>query len=199
MWQLCDAAVKELSVVKIIVDEIDEEKLYYKYSVIEGGNPNYESTSYTYKFELSEDGGCLCKLIGEFKTIGDYEPTDQDKVLSKEGFITTFMAIDAYLQANPNECAWISLFSMNFNHVFCVCFGPVVCWSVQFEMKVLELWFLRCLWNKNKSEGLIRNFIAFMGETRKEQLHLNLVFHSFDKLLKKKKQHHLKFPNIKSC
>ncbi|XP_039127285.1 major strawberry allergen Fra a 1-2-like [Dioscorea cayenensis subsp. rotundata] len=98
-------AVKELSVVKIIVDEIDEEKLYYKYSVIEGGNPNYESTSYTYKFELSEDGGCLCKLIGEFKTIGDYEPTDQDKVLSKEGFITTFMAIDAYLQANPNECA----------------------------------------------------------------------------------------------
>ncbi|KAJ0980842.1 hypothetical protein J5N97_009097 [Dioscorea zingiberensis] len=98
-------AIKELSVLKIHVDEVDEEKFHYKYSVVEGGNPNYESSSYKYKFEPSEDGGCLCKVSGEYKTIGDYEPTEQEKVLGKEGFLNTFMAIDAYLQANPNECA----------------------------------------------------------------------------------------------
>ncbi|KAF6162357.1 hypothetical protein GIB67_008486 [Kingdonia uniflora] len=63
-------AVKEANIVKNRMDELDQENFVYKYSVIEG-NDKYESSSFEIKLEASGDGGSVCKIGGEYTTVGD--------------------------------------------------------------------------------------------------------------------------------
>ena len=97
-------AEKILTHALIHIDILDEANYVYKYVVIEG-NPKYESNSFKVKLEASEDGGTLCKLSGEYKTAGDYVPTDEEIKVAKEGNVKMFKAVEAYLLANPDAYA----------------------------------------------------------------------------------------------
>ncbi|XP_077218956.1 major allergen Pru ar 1-like [Tasmannia lanceolata] len=97
-------AMKGVSYIKTRVDVLDENNFSYKYSVIEG-NENYESASYEIKLEGSSDGGSVCKIRGEYKTVGDYVPTEEESKAGKEGSVNMFKAIEAYLVVNHNAYA----------------------------------------------------------------------------------------------
>nr|ABK25705.1 unknown [Picea sitchensis] len=98
------AATKEFSYVKERVDEIDEEKLVYKYAVIEGGplGNNLIALSYEIKFVAREDGGCLITRTSNYETLPGAQ-FDEGKVKElKEKMNAMFEKVEQYLLSNPN-------------------------------------------------------------------------------------------------
>ncbi|OIC64556.1 hypothetical protein A7L55_18595 [Acinetobacter baumannii] len=97
-------AVKEFSYVKERVDEIDEEKLVYKYTVIEGGplGSKLIALSYETKFVAKEEGGCVISRTSNYETVPGAE-FDEAKVKElKENMNAMFEKVEQYLLSNPN-------------------------------------------------------------------------------------------------
>ncbi|KAF6176781.1 hypothetical protein GIB67_020503 [Kingdonia uniflora] len=97
-------AVKEVSIVKNRVDELDQENFSYKYTVIEG-NDKYESSAFQIKLEASPEGGSICKISGEYKTVDGHVPTEEESKTLKEGTLKMFKGIETYLIASPDAYA----------------------------------------------------------------------------------------------
>ncbi|RWR75045.1 major pollen allergen Bet v 1-F/I [Cinnamomum micranthum f. kanehirae] len=100
-------AIKEYSYWKDRVDAVDDQKHIFKYSVIEGGliGKKVKSTSFELKFDAAADAGSVCKLSGEYETIEDRLPTEEETKEMIGGMIGMFKAVEGYLLANPDAYA----------------------------------------------------------------------------------------------
>jgi len=95
---------KPFSFIKERVDEIDEEKLVYKYTVIEGGplGDKLISLSFEMKFVAKEEGGCVITRTANYETLPDAQ-FDEGKVKEiKENINIMFGKTEQYLISNPN-------------------------------------------------------------------------------------------------
>ncbi|KAJ8646741.1 hypothetical protein MRB53_008489 [Persea americana] len=86
---------------------VDDQKHIFKYSVIKGGliGKKVKSTSFELKFDAATDGGSVCKLSGEYETIEDRLPTEEETKEMIGGMIGMFKAVEGFLLANPDAYA----------------------------------------------------------------------------------------------
>ncbi|GLJ10568.1 hypothetical protein SUGI_0130880 [Cryptomeria japonica] len=97
-------ANKDFSYVKEKVEEVDEEKLVYRYSHVEGGllGKKVSSATYEFKYTPKAEGGCICSYVVHFDSLPGV-PQDDEKVKEIKDMSTAlFKKIEAYLLANPN-------------------------------------------------------------------------------------------------
>nr|ABK25903.1 unknown [Picea sitchensis] len=97
-------ANKDFSFVKERVDEIDEEKMVYKYTTIEGGSlgEKVSAASFEVKFVPRKEGGCVASWICNYETLPGAQ-LDEGKVKEiKENSIAMLKKIEQYLLSNPN-------------------------------------------------------------------------------------------------
>ncbi|KAL5713187.1 hypothetical protein ACHQM5_015289 [Ranunculus cassubicifolius] len=97
------SAVKEFAEVKNVVDVLDAENFVYKYHVV--GGKKFETLAIGIKLEASADGGSVCKVSGEYSTVGDYVPTEDEIKVAREGPVTLLKAVESYLLAKPEAYA----------------------------------------------------------------------------------------------
>ncbi|KAH9301082.1 hypothetical protein KI387_012665 [Taxus chinensis] len=96
-------AHKEFNYVKERVEEVDDAKLVYRYSHIEGGLLGKKVTSarYELKYTPKPEGGTVCSSTFYFDSLPGV-PEDQAKIEEvKEKSTALFKKIEAYLLANP--------------------------------------------------------------------------------------------------
>ncbi|KAJ0690788.1 putative Bet v I/Major latex protein [Helianthus annuus] len=86
------------------IDEIDENALTYKYTLIEGNgiSDKIEKVSYDIKFETSPDGGSIAKMTTTIYTHGDFEIKEVELKAGKEKMLGLYKVFEAYLINNPN-------------------------------------------------------------------------------------------------
>ncbi|GLJ10569.1 hypothetical protein SUGI_0130900 [Cryptomeria japonica] len=99
-----DVANKDFSYVKEKVEEVDKEKLVYRYSHVEGGllGKKVASTTYEYKYTPKVGGRCICSSVVHFDILSGV-PHDKEKVKEiKEMSTALFKKIEAYLIVNPS-------------------------------------------------------------------------------------------------
>ncbi|KAH9328836.1 hypothetical protein KI387_000944 [Taxus chinensis] len=98
-----DAAEPELSFVKELVEEVDEEKFVYRYSHVEGGmfGKILASAKYEVKYTPKAEGGCVCSYVFHYETLPGV-PHDESKEQGiKDKTTGLFKKVEAYLLANP--------------------------------------------------------------------------------------------------
>ncbi|XP_065863781.1 major allergen Pru ar 1-like [Euphorbia lathyris] len=90
--------------VKESVEAIDEEKLTYTYTVIEGDVlKGVEKIQNDIKFEASSDGvGTIITNKSHYYTIGDHQISEDESNGKDQMTIALFKALEAYLLANPD-------------------------------------------------------------------------------------------------
>ncbi|KAI7749517.1 hypothetical protein M8C21_001882 [Ambrosia artemisiifolia] len=91
--------------VKHKVDALDEEKMVYAYTLIEGGElatDKIESISYNMTFESSLNGGCIGNNTSKYHIKEGFEIKEEDIKEGKEKAFAVFKAIEAFLLENPN-------------------------------------------------------------------------------------------------
>ncbi|KAD6453642.1 hypothetical protein E3N88_08347 [Mikania micrantha] len=88
------------------IDALDEEKMIYAYTLIEGGEllttEKIESISYEMKFEPSPVGGCIGNNTTKYHIKEGFEIKEEDIKEGKEKAFGVFKAIEAFLLENPN-------------------------------------------------------------------------------------------------
>lgn len=92
---------------KYRVDELDEESLVYKYTLIEGEAliDKLEKITYEVKFEATKDGGSVSKVTSKYYTVGDFMLNEDEVKAGKEKVIGMYKAVEAYLLQNPQAYA----------------------------------------------------------------------------------------------
>ncbi|RVW39981.1 Major allergen Pru ar 1 [Vitis vinifera] len=90
--------------VKHRIDELDKEKMIYKYTLIEGDAlmDKIEYISYEISFEASPDGGCKSKNVSVYHLKPGVEIKEEEIKDGKEKAAAVFKAVEAYLLANPD-------------------------------------------------------------------------------------------------
>ncbi|KAL7618735.1 major allergen Pru ar 1 [Lactuca sativa] len=90
--------------VKHHVDEVDENTLTYKYSLIEGMgiSDKVEKVSYDIKFEATPDNGTISKMTTTIYTHGDFELKEEELNAGKEKVLGLYKVVEAYLLENPD-------------------------------------------------------------------------------------------------
>ncbi|KAL0366836.1 UNVERIFIED_CONTAM: Major allergen Pru ar 1 [Sesamum radiatum] len=93
--------------VKHRIDALDTENYVSKYTLIEGAvlGDKLESVYYEAKFEDSGDGGCIVKIISEYRTKGDAEIKEEDIKAGKDQATGFYTLAEQYLLAHPHVCA----------------------------------------------------------------------------------------------
>ncbi|KAG9459519.1 hypothetical protein H6P81_004027 [Aristolochia fimbriata] len=86
------------------VEEQDEEKFVYRYTMLEGGflGKKYDAANYQVRFEPTSDGGSICKMTGQYNALDDSSFTEEDIEIGKQGLMGMYKAVEAYLQQNPD-------------------------------------------------------------------------------------------------
>ncbi|KAK0608370.1 hypothetical protein LWI29_029777 [Acer saccharum] len=92
------------------IDEINEENLVCKYTMIEGDalGDTVESIAYEVRFEAassSEGGGCICKMTSDYRMIGDSEIKEEEIKASKERVMGIYKLVENHLLNNPQVYA----------------------------------------------------------------------------------------------
>ncbi|KAH9305982.1 hypothetical protein KI387_010386 [Taxus chinensis] len=98
------SANKDFNYVKERVEELDDAKLVYRYSHVEGGllGKQLVSAHYEFKYTPKPEGGSVCSSTFHYDTLPGV-PEDQAKIDEvKEKSTALFKKIEAYLLANPN-------------------------------------------------------------------------------------------------
>ncbi|KAK7303741.1 hypothetical protein RJT34_14654 [Clitoria ternatea] len=87
------------------IDEVDNNNLVCKYTMIEGDplGDKLESIAYEVKFEVNSDGGCLCKMTSKYNGIGEFEVTEEEIKEGRETSIGIYRVVEAYLMENPQQ------------------------------------------------------------------------------------------------
>ncbi|XP_028751601.1 major allergen Pru ar 1-like [Neltuma alba] len=90
--------------VKNRIDEMNEERLAFSYTTIEGDvlKDKFESIAYEVKFEAKPDGGSNNKIIIKYNTKGDYEMSEDEIKKGKETTLDIYKVVEAYLLQNPD-------------------------------------------------------------------------------------------------
>ncbi|XP_057957678.1 major allergen Pru ar 1-like [Malania oleifera] len=93
-----------LKYMKHKIEEVDEEKLTYKYTVIEGDAllEKLESISYEIKMESTPDGGCKGSNTSTYYPKPGFEAKEDEIKAGKEKAKAIYKAAEAYLIANPD-------------------------------------------------------------------------------------------------
>jgi len=94
----------QFSYIKERVDEIDDEKLVYKYTVIEGGPLGNKliALSFEVKLVAREEGGCVIIRTANAETAPDAEFDDGKIKEVREKMLVLFEKIEEYLISNPD-------------------------------------------------------------------------------------------------
>ncbi|KAE9602577.1 hypothetical protein Lal_00050099 [Lupinus albus] len=89
------------------IEVLDKDNLVCKYTLIEGDplGDKLESIAYDVKFEAASNGGCLCKMISNYNTIGDYDVKEEEVKEGKETTIGIYRVVESYLLENPQVYA----------------------------------------------------------------------------------------------
>ncbi|KAK4345876.1 hypothetical protein RND71_036052 [Anisodus tanguticus] len=93
--------------IKYRIDEINEEKFVYKYTLIEGDAlvDKLEKIIYEVKFEQSPDGGSISKVTSTYYKEGDFKLKEEEIKAGKEKVSGMYKAVEAYLIQNPDAYA----------------------------------------------------------------------------------------------
>lgn len=97
-------AGSHIKYVKHRTDALDEEKLTYSYTLIEGDDllDKIESISYEMKFEPTPDGGCKGTNVSKYHPKPGVQINEEEVKAGKEKAMAIFKGVEAYLLANPN-------------------------------------------------------------------------------------------------
>lgn len=90
--------------VKFKIDELDEAKFTYKYTLMEGGelNETIQSITIEMKFESTADGGCINK-IKKFITVAEGAKLNPEELKAyKVKARMLFDRVESYLLENPD-------------------------------------------------------------------------------------------------
>ncbi|XP_027332971.1 pathogenesis-related protein STH-2-like [Abrus precatorius] len=89
------------------IDVLDKDNLVCKYTMIEGDplGDKLESIAYEVKFEATNDGGCLCKMTNNYKTIGEVDVKEEELKEGRESTIAIYRVVESYLLENPQVYA----------------------------------------------------------------------------------------------
>lgn len=93
--------------VKHRIDAVDEEKLTYSYTLIEGDDllDKIESVSYEIKFEATPDGGCKGTDVSKYHPKPGVQIDEEEAKAGKQKAMAVFKVVEAYLLANPEAYA----------------------------------------------------------------------------------------------
>ncbi|GMP76444.1 hypothetical protein CsSME_00033115 [Camellia sinensis var. sinensis] len=93
--------------VKHRIDELDKEKFVCKYTMIEGDRlgDKLESIDYVVRFEAANNGGCICKMITKYHTVGELENKEEEIKSGKDSAMGVYKVVEAYLLDNPHVYA----------------------------------------------------------------------------------------------
>ncbi|XP_030975461.1 major allergen Pru ar 1-like [Quercus robur] len=93
--------------VKHRTDALDEEKLTYSYTLIEGDDllDKIESISYEMKFEPTPGGGCKGTNVSKYHPKPGVQINEEEVKAGKEKAMAIYKGVEAYLLANPNVYA----------------------------------------------------------------------------------------------
>ncbi|KAK9286796.1 hypothetical protein L1049_015201 [Liquidambar formosana] len=96
-----------LKTLKHRIDALDKENMIYNYTMIEGDTllDKIESISYETKFEATADGRTICKSVSKYYPKAGVEIKEEEIKAGKEKATGMFMAVEAYLSANPDAYA----------------------------------------------------------------------------------------------
>ncbi|KAL5541890.1 hypothetical protein UlMin_009600 [Ulmus minor] len=96
-----------LKSIKTRIDELDEEKFIYNYTLIEGSEllEKLEYISYEVKFEPTPEGGSKNKMVSKYCTKGDFELKEEEIKASKEKALAMYKVAEGYLIQNPDDYA----------------------------------------------------------------------------------------------
>ncbi|KAL4565220.1 hypothetical protein LXL04_029306 [Taraxacum kok-saghyz] len=95
----------QVKYVKHRVDAMDEEKMVYAYTLVEGGEAskeNIESISYEMKFESNPDGGCIGNKISKYNMKEGSEIKEEEFQEGRMKDFGVFKVIEAFLLQNPD-------------------------------------------------------------------------------------------------
>ncbi|XP_073290982.1 major allergen Pru ar 1-like [Primulina huaijiensis] len=94
--------------VKYRVDELNEESLVYRYTLIEGDAliEKLEKITYEVKLEQTEDGGSVSKVTSKYYTVGDFVLKEDEVKAGKERVLGMYKAVEAFLLQNPDAYAY---------------------------------------------------------------------------------------------
>ncbi|CAN1281337.1 Pathogenesis-related protein STH-21 [Linum perenne] len=90
--------------VKNRIDELDEEGLVCKYTMIEGEplGERIESIAYEVKFGSGEgEEGCVCTVTSHYNAVGEYGIEEEEIEEGREKGMKIFGVVEAYLLENP--------------------------------------------------------------------------------------------------
>ncbi|CAN0855628.1 Major allergen Pru ar 1 [Linum grandiflorum] len=90
--------------VKTRIDAMDDEKMSYTYSLVEGDqlNEKIESISYEVEFAPGPEGGSIGKMKANYVTKGDEPPTEEEIKIGKQTSMSMYKVVEEYLQQNPD-------------------------------------------------------------------------------------------------
>ncbi|KAI3494551.1 hypothetical protein L1887_40683 [Cichorium endivia] len=95
----------QVKYVKHKVDALDEEKMVYAYTLVEGGEvskDNIESISYEMKFEPNPNGGCIGNKISKYHMKEGFEIKEEEFQEGRMKDFGVYKLIEAFLLENPN-------------------------------------------------------------------------------------------------
>ena len=97
-------AGSHIKYVKHRTDALDEAKLTYSYTLIEGGDllDKIESISYEMKFEPTPGGGCKGTNVSKYHPKPGVQINEEEVKAGKEKAMAIYKGVEAYLLANPN-------------------------------------------------------------------------------------------------
>ncbi|KAL6186020.1 hypothetical protein ACLB2K_042142 [Fragaria x ananassa] len=87
------------------VDEVDDEKYVYNYTLIEGDASVMEKVefiSYEVKFEATPEGGSKNRMVSKYHTKGDIVLNEEDMISGREKALGMYKVVEAYLLQNPD-------------------------------------------------------------------------------------------------
>ncbi|CAN1129835.1 Pathogenesis-related protein STH-2 [Linum perenne] len=90
--------------VKNRIDELDEEGLVCKYTMIEGEplGERIKSIAYEVKFGSGEgEEGCVCTVTSHYNAVGEYGIEEEEIEEGREKGMKIFGVVEAYLLENP--------------------------------------------------------------------------------------------------
>nr|GLL41117.1 major allergen Pru ar 1-like [Ipomoea trifida] len=96
-----------LKSIKYYIDELNEETLTYKYTLVEGDAllDQLEKITYEVKFEKTAEGGSISKVTSKYYTVGDFKMKEEEIKAGKERVLAMYKAVEAYLIQNPQAYA----------------------------------------------------------------------------------------------
>nr|KAJ0200777.1 hypothetical protein LSAT_V11C600327560 [Lactuca sativa] len=95
----------QMKYVKHRIDALDEEKMLYAYTLVEGGEALKEkihSISYEMKFEPNPNGGCIGNKISKYHVKEGFEIKEEEFQEGRLKDFGVFKVIEAFLLENPN-------------------------------------------------------------------------------------------------